>query len=337
MSEVGRPTARDVAARAGVSVATVSYVVNGRNGRCTAQTRERVLAAARELGYAPNSSARGLRRRRTERLCLVVGSIGVPAYDQLARDLHSAAAGRGYAVITLVVDSATRAEQAFDLLQQSIADGAVVNAPSRYLDQIRLSTLARNGLALVVMDNAVAAEGFDVVRTPERQACGEALDHLLASGRRRVAFVGHRHDFDPPGERLLAYLDALARFGIARDDRLLAAGADDRVGGYRATAALLDADPRPDAVFAASDRAAVSAIWAARDRGLAVPGDVAVLGVGNLEDGLVTKPALSTIGQPQLDYSEVAGLLLDRLAAPDRPPPPRRLVLPWSFIRRGST
>jgi DNA-binding LacI/PurR family transcriptional regulator len=391
MPQSSRPTARDVAARAGVSVATVSYVVNGRDGRCTAQTRERVLAAARDLGYAPDHSARSLRRRRTERVCLVVGSIGVPAYDRLARDLHVAAERAGYGVITLVVDSAARARQARDLLQQGIADGAVVSVPGCHLADIGVAALVRNRMSLVVLDNAAAPLGFDVVRTPERRACGEALDHLFGTGRRRVAYLGHAGDFGAPAgtgvgrhaeaeaadacgdqeadargdrpaadargdretadargdrpaadargdrrsERFEAYLDALARHGVGRDDRLVVTGADDRVSGYRAVSALLRLADRPDAVFAASDRAAVSAIWAVRDAGLAVPGDVAVLGVGNLDEGLITQPALSTVGQPHLDYSGVVRLLFERMAAGE-PLPPRELLLPWDFICRGS-
>ncbi|HEY6739986.1 MAG TPA: LacI family DNA-binding transcriptional regulator [Actinopolymorphaceae bacterium] len=342
-----RPTSRDVAALAGVSVATVSYVVNGRDARRVGpETRERVLAAARELGYAPNTSARGLRRRRTERIALVVGAIGVPANDQLARDLHAAADEYGYGVITMVVDSRARADKAFELLRQHIADGAVVAAPESYLDPDALAALTRGGLPLVVLDNRLAEEHadpvearpFDVVRTPEKSACTDAFDHLIRSGRRRIAYIGHRHDFAPGARsgRYAAYLAAHDRHGLERDRRLAVSGADDRVTGYRAAADLLRLPEPPDAIFASSDRAAISAIWAARDAELSVPRDVAVVGVGNLEEGLVTRPTLSTVGQTLLDYSGVAELLFDRIFAKE-PPPGRELTLPWSFIRREST
>lgn len=328
---------REVAARAGVSVATVSYVVNGHDGRVGAGTRERVLAAVRELGYAPSSSARGLRTQRTERVCLVVGSIGVPTYDELARELYAAADTTGYGVITLVADSATRAAQAHALLRRGIADGALIWA-ERFLPALDLDSLVRSRLAMTVIDNGVAPDGFDVVRTPERQVCGEALDHLITSGRRRVAFVGHRTGRESDGEaheRYAAYVDALRRHGLARDEALIVSGADDRVSGYRAVEALLRLPDPPDAVFATSDRAAISAIWAVRDSGRNVPGDVAVVGVGNLPEGEIVKPALSTVGQPHLDYSGVVRLLFDRLTS-ELPPAERELVLSWSFIRRES-
>lgn len=340
MRTAHRPTARDVAERAGVSVATVSYVVNGRPGRFGAQTRERVLAAVRELGYVPDGSARGLRRRRTDQVCLVVGSLGVPATDQLAHQLHEAADAAGYGVFTLLVDSPERAHRAFDVLQQGMADGAILSDPYHCLDQERLTALARNRLPMVVMDNTVTPSGFDVVRTLEREACGEALDHLFATGRRRIAYIGHHSDLalrdTVPVQRLESYLDALQRHGITRDEQLILSGADDRTHSYWAVSGLLQLAEPPDAVFCASDRAAVSAIWAVRDAGLSVPHDVAVLGAGNLQEGLITRPALSTVGRPRLDFSEAVTLLFDRLAAGE-PPEGREIALPWTYLRRGST
>jgi DNA-binding LacI/PurR family transcriptional regulator len=331
-------TSRDVAALAGVSIATVSYVVNGRHNRVSAETRDRVLEAARRLGYAPNTSARGLRQRRTERVCLVVSEIGVPTFDQLTRDLHAAADAAGYGVITMVVDSPLRAGKTLELLRQRIADGAIVAAPAEYIDGRELAELARAGLPLVAMRNSLAPQGFDVVRTPERSTCGEAFDHLFGTGRRRVAFLGRQSEVEgqQPSQRLAAYLDALRRHGVERDDELIVVGADDRVSGYRATTGLLDLSEPPDAIFAATDRAAISAIWAIRDAGRDVPGDVAVVGVGNLEEGLITKPTLSTVGQPKLDFSTVAGLLFERLRTTETELPGREYVLPWSFIPRDS-
>jgi LacI family transcriptional regulator len=338
------PTSRDVAALAGVSVATVSFVMNGRDDRRVgAATRERVLAAAQSLGYAPNQSARSLRRRRTERVALVVGSIGVPAHDQLARDLHEAADDAGYGVLTLVVDSVARATKAVELLLQRIADGAVIAASVPHLREETFADLARSGLPLVVMSNHVPAAGFDVVRAPEQAPCADALDHLFRTGRHRVAFVGHEHEGGQtdaeitgrPSERRLAYLEALDRHGQPFEAQLLRPGADSRVAGYQATTELLALPSPPDAIFAASDRAAIAAIRAVADSGRTVPDDVAVVGVGNLEEGLITRPTLSTVGPQTQEYTDVARLLFERLAG-DVPLPGRELTTPWSFIARGS-
>ena len=328
---VNRPTTREVAALAEVSVATVSYVLNGKEGRVSEETRLRVLAAAEELGYVPSSSARSVRLRRTERVCLVVGSVGVPAYDQLARDLSEVADEAGHGVMTIVVDSPARAAKAVDLLRQQLADGAIIAPSVPYLTEGQLRTLA--GLPLVVMSNAVTPDGFDVVRTTEGPACAEALDHLAATGRRRVAFLGQRHDLsgERPTERYAAYLDARERHGFAPG--LVVAGADDRVAAYRAVEGLLA--QAPDAIFAASDRAAISAILALRDAEVSIPDEVAVVGVGNLEEGLITRPRLTTVGPPAMDFHDAARLLFDRVLA-QQPPADRVLTTDWRFIRRGS-
>jgi LacI family transcriptional regulator len=337
-----RWTSRDVASLAGVSVATVSYVMNGRmSDRIPEATRDRVLAAARQLGYSPNRSARNLRRQRTEQVCLVVGSIGVPTNDQLARDLHAKADEVGYGVITMAVDSADRAKKTVELLQQRIADGAVI-APTimQQIPDASLAMLARGGLPLVVMSNTITAEGFDVVRAPETDACTDALDHLYTSGRRRIAFVGHHEEVTDPAagaasERLGAYLAARRRHAAA-DDSLVVDGADDRAAAYQAVTGLLSRPDRPDAIFAASGRAGISAIWAIRDAGLTVPGDVAVVGCGNLPESLVMRPSLSTAGPVAADdFADVSRLLFERVLAAE-PPPERELTTPWVFVNRGS-
>ncbi|TDD72597.1 LacI family transcriptional regulator [Jiangella aurantiaca] len=337
-----QPTSHDVAALAGVSVATVSYVMNGRTDRrIPVETRDKVLDAARRLSYAPNRSARSLRRRRTEQVCLVVGSIGVPAYDQLARDIHARADEAGYGVVTIVVDSRARAEKAIDLLQQRIADGAVIAPDVGYLTESDLTGLARSGLPLVVMSNTATPDGFDVVRAPETAACAAAFDHLFGTGRRRVAFLSHLHEFEAadthPSERLAAYFDALERHGVVRDDGIIVPGANDRVTAYQRVAELLARPDRPDAIFAASGRGAISAIWAARDAQLAVPDDVAVVGAGNLPESLITRPTLSTVGPSAADdFTEVARLLFERISA-GVPAEGRVISDPWSFHPRGST
>ncbi|MEQ4725555.1 LacI family DNA-binding transcriptional regulator [Nonomuraea sp. B19D2] len=331
-----RPTARQVAELANVSVATVSYVLSGRDRPVAAETRQRVLDAARQLGYTPNQAARSLRKRRTQRVCLVLSSLGgVPSDERLATDLHEMADARGYSVVTLAVYSEARAKAAVDVLRSGIADGALVNLTGDHLTHELLTGLAATGLPMVVLSNESGLEGCDVVRTPEAEACAEAVEHLLGQGRRRIAFLAHRHELyrDKPAGRLLGYTTALERHGVT--ERIIVSGADDRVAAYQTAAELLRSPDRPDAIFAASDRAAISAIWAARDAGLSVPADVAIVGVGNIDEGLISNPQLSTVGPLRHDYTDVVRLLFDRLQA-EEPPPAREIVRSWTFLRRGS-
>ncbi|MEU6715571.1 LacI family DNA-binding transcriptional regulator [Nonomuraea sp. NPDC046802] len=322
---------------ANVSVATVSYVLSGRDRPVAAETRQRVLDAARQLGYTPNQAARSLRKRRTQRICLVLSSLGgVPTDERLATDLHEMADARGYSVITLAVYSEARAKAAIDVLRGGIADGVLINVVGGHLTHDLLAGLAATGLPMVVMSNESGLEGCDVVRTPEAEASAEAVEHLLEQGRRRIAFLAHRHELhrDRPAGRLLGYTTVLERHGV--NERIITSGADDRVSAYQTAADLLRSPDRPDAIFAASDRAAISAIWAARDAGLRVPDDVAIVGAGNIDEGLITNPQLSTIGPLRHDYTDVARLLFDRLQA-EEALPGREIVRSWTFLRRGSS
>lgn len=332
-----RPTAKQVAELAGVSTATVSYVLSGRDRRVGAETRQRVLDAAARLGYTPNQAARSLRRRRTQRVCLVQGSFGgVPTDERLARDLHEMADGHGYSVVTLAVYSEARAVAAVDVLRGGIADAVLVNNVGDHLTEELLAQVVSARLPTVVIGNGPVPPGCDVVRAPETEVSAEAVEHLIAQGRRRVAFLAQRYELyrDRPIGRLLGYHTALDRHGI--EQRTVVSGADDRVSAYQAATGLLRSPDSPDAVFAASDRAAISTIWAVRDAGLRVPADVAVVGVGNIDEGLITNPQLSTVGPIRHDYTDVVRLLFDRLQA-EEPPPAREIVRPWTFVRRGSS
>ncbi|MBB5778746.1 LacI family DNA-binding transcriptional regulator [Nonomuraea jabiensis] len=322
---------------ANVSVATVSYVLSGRDRPVAAETRQRVLEAARQLGYTPNQAARSLRKRRTQRICLVLSSLGgVPSDERLATDLHEMADARGYSVVTLAVYSEARANAAVDVLRGGVADGALINLAGDHLTRDLVTGLAGTGLPMVVLSNEDGLEGCDLVRTPEAEACAEAVEHLLAQGRRRIAFLAHRHELhrEQPAGRLLGYTTALDRHGVS--ERIITTGADDRVAAYQTASELLRTPDRPDAIFAASDRAAISAIWAARDAGLSVPGDVAIVGAGNIDEGLISNPQLSTVGPLRHDYTDVARLLFDRLQAEEQPPA-REIVRSWTFLRRGSS
>lgn len=325
------PTVRDVALRSGVSPATVSYVLNGRRSgasRISEGTRSRVLAATAELGYAPNHAARSLRRRCTERICLVVSRLGSPYGELMAEDIQRIAFGHGYSTVVAVAGSPERERQIVDQLRRRLADGVVDTAG---LDQRSLAVLAAANVAVVALGNHLSPDGFDVVRTTEGAACYDAVAHLLDLGHRRVAFVGHGGE----EERLASYRRAHGDRDLAPDARLVRAGAADRAEAYQSAVDLLALAEPPSAVFAASDIAAISAIWAARDAGRRVPDDLAVVGVGNVPEGQIMRPPLSSVGPDSMDFGDIAALLTSRLAG-DAPAEGRVMVRPWSFFPRGT-
>ena len=330
------PTVYDVARLAGVSQATVSYVVNGRrNGkaRISDETRERVTAAMAELGYVPNDTARSLRRQRTDRVCVLVSRLGSPYVDAMVDDIQRAVAGHGFSTVIAVGGAPERERQVLEQLHRRLADGAIVDAPS--VDTAALARLASANVAIVALSNHLEPDGFDVIRTTEAAACDEAMDHLLARGHRRIAFLRHAADPGVPDPRFDSYRRALAAAGLPLDEGLIRSGAASRHEAYGVASELLEREERPTAIFSSSDIGALSAIWAAEAAGLRVPDEVAVLGVGNIPEGAIARPPLTTVGPEAIDFAGVADLLLSRLAG-QAPATGRVLVQPWSFIRRAS-
>lgn len=328
----------DVARLAQVSTATVSIILSGRHARdarVSQGTTHRVLDAVAKLKYVPNQTARNLRRRRTERICLMVSRLGVPYYDILSQAVQDAAEERGYSQVIAVGGTPERERHVFEQLQRGLADGVVMVNPY-FLTSQNVSRLAGDGLAVVVLSNRIVGKRFDSVQTTEGQACQQAITYLIDKGHRRIGFLGSVSERLSHRLRCENYLRALAEHGLPAPGTLVQDDAgSSREKAYRKTGVLLGLAGRPTAILAASDIAAVSAMWAIRDAGLRVPEDVAVIGVGNIPEGGVTRPPLTTVGPISCDWAQVTDLLFSRLES--RLPLEGRVVLsPWALIVRGS-
>lgn len=334
-----RPTQRDIAERAGVSTATVSYVLSGRRGGAKPpppETRERVLRAVAETGYQLDQAGRSLRRQRTDVVALMYPAPSSPWSDRLAEELQVAAAERGLAVVALPVITGASTAAILRILRQRYIDGAVLlhDCP---LDGAELAALAAQGRSLVVFDDDLEPDGFDVVRQDRLTACRAAIERLVAAGHRRIAYLGHADDHGAPlaDVKLRSYRDGLAAHGLAEDPGLVRAVADSRPDAYAAVRDLLRRPDPPTALLSATDRAAIDGIWAARDLGVTVPDRLAVIGIGNIPEGLMISPPLTSVGAPALDFSREVARLFERLDAPT-PLPGVELTAPWELIARAS-
>jgi DNA-binding LacI/PurR family transcriptional regulator len=334
------PTQADVARLAGVSTATVSYVLRGRRDRkspVTAATRQNVLAAARELGYRGNHAARSLRRRRTEVVAVIDRPASSPWGERLVEQLQSIALLHGYSVITMPTRLEASTQAALRILHEQHVDGAILT-PGHTFRASDLADLADQGLALVAYDDVAKPDGFDVVRQAERRACTRAVEHLIDRGHRRIAYFGHAGPDGAPehGTKYVGYRRALEARGMPLDPSLVFAVADSRTAAFQTTTELLQLRRPPTAVFSASDRAGLAAIWAAQQCGRKVPDDLAVVGVGNTNEGEVVTPALTTVGSPTFDFTDVVNRLFERLTA-DQPLPGTALKQTWELLVRESS
>ena len=333
-----RPTSADVAARAGVSRTTVSFVLNQRaDVKIPDETRQRVVAAAAELGYSPNASARRLAGGRSHVIALVlrqspeqVASDAVLA--ETLRGLSSAARAGGFRVMVELLEPDGADTSYSALLRAQHADGLIVSGPRS--DDPSLLELVRDGFPIVIQGSLadVPVQSVDVDNVAGARG---AVEHLLALGHRRIACITNaRLVYTAAQERLAGYTEALIAAGIAIENELIAEADFDAPSGHVAMAELIGRTTF-DAAFVASDVVALGAIGALREAGLKVPDDVSIVGFDDIPLAAYFDPPLTTVRLPAFELGQAAGqALLERLA--DRANP-HRTLLPTELIVRGST
>ncbi|MGK9230189.1 LacI family transcriptional regulator [Inquilinus limosus] len=328
----------DVARRAGVSTAAVSYFLSGDSTRLRfvgPEARQRILEAVKELNYVQNRTARQLRRRQAERICLLLPRLGVPFSDRIAQEVQSAAAASGFSTIIAAGDTPDRTDRIVREIESGLADGVI--ADWQHLSEAEVvqlaARLAAAGRPAVVFHPSVEPAGFSVVRQHTAEAVRVALDHLYEAGHRRIAYM--QHEKAAEGSRLAAYHRFLAARKLPLRSELLVGGAEARKAAFANAKALASLPERPTALFAESDLAAATAIHAFGAMGLSVPGDIAVVGCGNIEEGEFGHPALTTVGPETTRYDRLADHLIGLVTGREGEGP-TVFDVPWRLVRRAS-
>ncbi|MFK0001651.1 LacI family DNA-binding transcriptional regulator [Paenarthrobacter sp. NPDC090522] len=325
-----RPTIRMVAELAGVSTATVSYVMSGRRGDggpgVSDPTAEKVKAAAERLGYRPNQAARAIRTGRTNTVILSLTMLSDPWSLSVIEAVQRAAEPLG--ITPMILGDADWVK----VLGTHNADAVFVDAV-REDQTAALRKLAGHGTTLVVFNEALEPEGFDVIRSIAEPGCRMAVEHLLHGHRRIACLTPATAAGTSGGSRYRAYSEALAAAGIDERDDYVGLFDGTTSGAFAATTKLLGLPDRPTAIYATTDFAAVSAINAAQRLGLAVGQDVDIIGVGNTVEGERMSPSLSTVG-PVDFFDKLARLLLQR--ATGAGDAPTVLDFPWHLFVRES-
>lgn len=324
-------TMRDVARHAGVSQRTVSNVVTGAVP-VRPETRAKVEASIRALGYRTFSPARQLRQGRTSTVTLALPHLTEPYFAELAQCVIDRAREQDLRVVVVTTEGQRESELAILRGDQVFADGVIMSSVGLAPED---ASLRHPSFPTVLIGDRGAGDVTHV--TPDnRAACADAVRHLISLGRRRIALLGAASG--PPLTRELrtaGYLDALAEAGIPADPALQVPSAWNFDAGMRAMRAALERIPDVDGVFAMNDSSALGAIKALVGTGRTVPGDVAVVGFDNMREGAHSIPGLTSVG-PLPD--EVAEAALGGLTAQlDGDPTPRRDQLPHRLVVRGST
>jgi LacI family transcriptional regulator len=328
-----RPTVARVAEQAGVSVASVSRVLNGLPA--SESVKAKVMAAAAELGYRPNAFARSLKVRRSQQLALAVADVGNPVYVEMMRAIEDETRARGYRLLVSSTGGRTDDTLALlDSLDGGYADGLVLS-PVRVDDRL-VEALRKVTYPAVVIGTVPTDVPIDNVRANSAGGVRIALEHLHQQGCRRIAFVNGPRDTVPGSARRQAFERTAKALGLdPSEDLRVEAGDFTLAEGRKAAETLLDRTT-PDAVLGGNDLLAIATMQVLAERGLRIPDDVAVVGMDDTELAGVTSPGLTSVGLGAHQRGRVAAqLLLDRLDHPDREPQ-RVTVQPHLTVRRSS-
>ena len=305
-------TRKDVAQRAGVSTATVSYVLN-KSQKLPPETVERVLKAAADLDYRPNFTARSLVTRETRQIAIVLNNLANPIYADLIRGFENEAISRGYFVA--ICTGYQNIDDYFDNFARRRIDGLFIEAlPFKYHME-KLQELVDAGIRVVVFGNtSLDSRLVSHIETDYHAAISEAVAYLTGLGHHDIAYLSglsRQHRFD---QRVDAYLAAMQRAGMDPPDRLLIASRGDTdtniADGEALAAKLLQTHYRFTAVICTNDLMAVGAMRVFRAAGLSVPADVSVIGIDGASICEITEPTLSTMSVP---YAAIGARAFDML------------------------
>lgn len=327
-------TIDDVAKRAGVSTATVSRVIN-RNYGVSDELQQRVLSAITELGYQPDRAARRLRANSSEVLGIIIPDIQNPYFTSVVRSIEDVAYEHQMTVLLCNTDDHFEKQENYirALLAERVAGMILVPTITSRLQSLEL--LQRSGTPVVLVDRLLDRLAFDSVVVDHYQGAYTAVQHLIDIGYQRIALIVGEQALFPGRERHRGYQQALADNGINYDSDLVRIDHFKIESGRQHARELLQAQNKPDAIFAASNLLTLGVLKAARELRLHIPEDIALVGFDDMPWASELNPSLTVVAQPAIEIGQEAfRLLLNRRCHPGRPV--HTLTLQTSLIIRES-
>ncbi|MEO3941675.1 LacI family DNA-binding transcriptional regulator [Paenarthrobacter nicotinovorans] len=330
---MARPTVQDVARTAGVSVGTVSRVLNG-SPAVSEAAKEKVNAAIKTLSYRPLASARDLRRDRTMRVLALAKNLDSLVISEVFRGVGDAAADSGYVSLIAATDGdLDREQQLVDMLRNGSVDGLVIFSPTMPDDDVNA---VAEQLSVVQVCEIVDAEAAFGVSIDDRQAAYDITKHLIDTGAKKLAMLAHR---GARSGRLReeGFLQALTEAGLEPDQILLGEGNFGFHAGRDLAKKILETKDLPDAIFCGTDVVAAGCVRELTDAGLKVPDDIAVAGFDDSAQAEMCVPELTTVRQPAYEMGRVAfAELLERMTV-EGSHRKGRTFLPHELVIRDST
>ena len=323
-------TISEIAALAGVSVATVSRVLNGK-GNVSEDTRKHVMEIVEKYHYSPNLLGRHLRTKETRIILVILTSVANSFSSRVVSGIDEEARKHGYHTLVCMTNDSLESEKSYlDLIRDGVADGAVVMNTAMSREEYHAFSERYN----IVQCSEFIDERAPYVAIDNVKAAYDAVKHLLDLGRRRIAYCGVKNHFTSSHRRYDGYIKALEEYGVAPDRDIIYDGDYGFRSAWRLTRQKIEAGLLFDGLFTISDRMAAGAISAVQQAGKKVPEDVAVVGFDNIDISYMMKPTITTVSQPKKELGQEAFLLLLKRLRGERP---ESKILDYNMVFREST
>jgi len=326
-------TIQDVAKAAGVSVATVSRVLNN-HPSVSDKTRAKVQKAIDQLNYQPNLLGRNLRRSETKMILVLLQNIANPFYSKIVKGIEDVGYKNGYHIMICNTDSDPEKENVYlKLLKNRLVDGVVFMAP--VISDEELTEIGKNYCVVQCCEYKECAD-VSSVSIDNEDAAYRATQHLIEQGHRRIGMINGNSGVISEIQREKGYKKALLEAGIDIDPQLITYESYGYRGGQRAAKYFLSIDKKPTAIFAVSDTMAIGAIKEIKGKGLSVPKDMAIVGFDDTAIASMYDPPLTTVAQPRYDLGRVTmEIMLERIK--NNKVTSKRVFLEHKLIIREST
>ena len=324
----------EVAEKAGVSLGTVSRVMNN-DSHVAPETRERVSAVMREMGYVANRQARGLKSSRTNVVGVLAPDLGTGYIGEILHGIDAELALHQLDLMLFTTHrTATKEANYVANMVRGMVDGLLLILPRNPADY--MGTLTQRNFPFVLIDHQGTGNPCPAVGATNWQGGYHATEYLIKLGHKRIGFITGSMDLGAAIDRLEGYKSALQVHHLPYDSKLIYEGTFWQPDGYAGGSALLDLEAPPTAIFASNDVMAMGAMDAIRSRGLRIPEDISIIGFDDIPQAAMVRPALTTVRQPLEEMGRLATqLLIDQLKNPEKEI--GRIELPTQLIVRDST
>lgn len=323
----------DIAKKAGVSVSTVSRVINN-SGYVAKSTRKKVVLAVKEMNYIPNALARGLVTRNSRTIACMIPDIMNPFYNELIKSIEDTASKNNFSLILYITHQDQDKEKAY--LNEMVArrvNGVIIT--SCILEDSEFINWIKKNIEIVSIHSDI--KDVDYIDSDGRLGTFQAVEHLIKLGHKKIGFIGYRFDLTTLKKRLQGYLDALKRYGIPVEKKYIIEGEELGNSGYSMTNQLLKLTDRPTAIHCINEYVAMGANIAILEHKLKIPSDISLTSFDNLFFAQLMCPPLTTVAQPILAMGNLATELLIRNIQEGSKSIKQTIILPTKLVIRAST